>query len=41
MPEKISLLQAVETEDGNDELKAIYHSDEKVRQAAVLSDMLQ
>lgn len=41
MPDKISLLQAVETEDWNDELKAIYNSDDKVKQAANLSDKLQ
>lgn len=41
MPDKISVLEAVETPDGNDELKAIYHSDEKVKQAAMLSEKLQ
>lgn len=41
MPDKVSLLQAVESPDVWEELKAIYESDAKVKQAAELSEKLQ
>ena len=41
MPEKMSLLQAIESKDTPEELKAIYESDAKVKQAAELSEKLQ
>jgi len=41
MPDKISLLQAVHSPDVWEELKAIYESDAKVKQAAELSEKLQ
>ncbi len=41
MPEKMSLLQAVNAPDTWEELKAIYESDAKVKQAAELSEKLQ
>jgi len=41
MPDKLSLLQAVQAPDVGDELKAIYESDAKVKQAAELSEKLQ
>ena len=41
MPDKLSLLQAVQSPDVSEELKAIYESDAKVKQAAELSEKLQ
>ncbi|MEI6672619.1 MAG: hypothetical protein WCL02_04730 [bacterium] len=41
MPDKMSLLQAVESPDVSEELKAIYDGDAKVQQAAQLSEKLQ
>ncbi|MFA7298320.1 MAG: DNA polymerase III subunit alpha [Candidatus Absconditabacterales bacterium] len=41
MPDKMSLLQAVESKDASEELKAIYEGDAKVKQAAELSEKLQ
>lgn len=41
MPDKMSLLQAVNSPDGGDELKALYESDAKVKQAAELSEKLE
>ena len=41
MPDKISLLQAVNAPDVSEELKAIYESDAKVKQAAELSEKLE
>lgn len=41
MPDKMSLLQAIEAKDTPEELKAMYESDAKVKQAAELSEKLQ
>ena len=41
MPDKISLIEAVQSKDATEELKAIYESDAKVKQAAELSEKLQ
>ena len=41
MPDKLSLLQAIESPDVGEELKAIYEWDAKVKQAAELSEKLQ
>lgn len=41
MPDKISLFQAVHSPDASEELKAIYESDAKVKQAAELSEKLE
>jgi len=41
MPDKMSLQQAVQSPDATEELKAIYESDEKVRNAAELSEKLE
>jgi len=41
MPDKMSLLQAVQAPDAGEELKGIYESDAKVQQAAELSEKLQ
>ena len=41
MPDKISLLQAVQAPDASEELKAVYEWDAKVKQAAELSEKLQ
>ncbi len=41
MPDKISLLQAIQSQDVTEELKAIYDNDAKVQQAAALSEKLQ
>jgi len=41
MPDKMSLLQAVQSQDATEELKALYESDEKVRKAAELSEKLE
>ncbi len=41
MPDKMSLLQAVQSSDVGEELKMIYDWDAKVRQAAELSEKLQ
>lgn len=41
MPDKLSLLQAVQSPDCTEELKALYESDAKVKQAAELSEKLK
>ena len=41
MPDKISLLQAVQSKDVSEELKALYDGDAKIQQAAELSEKLQ
>jgi len=41
MPDKMSLLQAVQAQDVGEELKAIYESDEKIKKAAELSEKLE
>lgn len=41
MPDKISLLQAIQAPEVSDELKALYEWDTKVQQAAELSEKLQ
>ena len=41
MPDKMSLLQAVESPDVGEELKALYEADAKIKQAAELSEKLQ
>ena len=41
MPDKMSLLQAIESPDVSEELKALYEWDAKVKQAAELSEKLQ
>lgn len=41
MPDKMSLLQAIESPDVTEELKALYEWDAKVKQAAELSEKLQ
>ncbi len=41
MPDKMSLLQAIESPDAGEELKTIYEWDAKVKQAAELSEKLQ
>lgn len=42
MHDKMSLLASVKTEDGmEEELKALYNTDEKIRQAAELSEAIE
>ena len=41
MPDKMSLMQAVQAQDVVEELKALYESDEKVKKAAELSEKLE
>ncbi|MFA6255628.1 MAG: DNA polymerase III subunit alpha [Candidatus Absconditabacterales bacterium] len=41
MPDKMSLLQAVQSQDVGEELKALYEGDAKIQQAAELSEKLQ
>ena len=41
MPDKMSLLQAVQSQDVGEELKALYEWDAKIQQAAELSEKLQ
>ena len=41
MPDRMSLLQAIQAPDVGEELKALYEADAKIRQAAELSEKLQ
>jgi hypothetical protein len=41
MPDKISMLDAVNAPEGNEELKAMYEADPKVQQAAKLASKLE
>jgi len=41
MPDKMSLLKAVESSEVTEELKSLYESDAKVKQAAELSEKLE
>jgi len=41
IPDRITISQAINSEDGNEELKSIYNSDEKIQQAIQLSSRLE
>jgi DNA polymerase-3 subunit alpha len=41
MPDRMSVMAAIEAEDGSEELKTLYNTDEKIKQAAKLSAKLE
>jgi DNA polymerase-3 subunit alpha len=41
MPDKLSLLKAVQAPDASEELKALYEGDAKIQQTAELSEKLE